>query len=221
MSDSPTAPASAPREFVVRRRPFKSSYTIWRTSGTPGGYPIPVHYVKIGTRIGRAPELALLDGPYDDAATVAVCHMPAFSLDYKIGFGSPEAPNDMIWEDMVARGAGTEYRMELTLFRSDCAMTTAGGGTGPGEGLSRKRGFVWRRIERGPDKDKDKDKDGKAWGPRGWRMADGESGLVAAFVEHAAKGVCGRLTLEEGRASDLDIVAMITLLALYERRRRS
>ncbi|KAK5999054.1 hypothetical protein PT974_01441 [Cladobotryum mycophilum] len=174
------------RRFQINRPAFKLSYDIVAEDGSS-----PLYHVKNGVHTSKAPALAFHNGPSEAAPVIAVCHMPHFSLGYKIGFGDPTNNTDTVqWEDMIkTKFNNSEHRFS----------------------------FVWKRTRHVCVAGKTVRKAS----PRNWKLLDEDNTILAIFNDDRKIGICGVLQIEQDHGQDFDVMVMITLMALYERSRRA
>lgn len=194
------APPSS-RVFTVSRKPFRQFYGISSASDQP------LFYIDVSTFTRGKPDLTLHAGPTRDAPVAAVCHMPKFSVDFKVGLGDPEASADSVcWEDVTRE---TTVRAARYRWVTDLA--------GPsGDGDSR-RSLMWKRTGSvGVDGEKV-----MALSARNHKLVDERTGeLLAVFTSNLSLSKCGKLQLNVDYGESFDIMVFISCLTLYEKARR-
>ncbi|KAL4951370.1 hypothetical protein BDW69DRAFT_186440 [Aspergillus filifer] len=146
-------------------------------------------------------------GADNSAPVLGVCKFLHLSRHCKVGLGDPEHAGAMVWEDLECQNLTmTKYRWQMSV-----PLSTGG---------SERRWFVWKRTQSlGAGGDSP-----GLLSLRNFKLVDEITGrVVGVFTSNGFKSVRknGKLqiaTTEYGPR--FDIMALITLLAAYERIRR-
>ncbi|KAL7947991.1 hypothetical protein V8C42DRAFT_271414 [Trichoderma barbatum] len=188
-----------PRIFQITRQWFKYDYHI-----TPEGEETLYKIKNSPFPRGGNPDLALLDGPDKTASPLVVCHMPAFSRHFKIGFGDPADPEDIIWEDFLKPKLGGCERKISASFSKDGAICESGKG--------HREEFTWKRTHH-------VGVPGKKLGHsalRNRKLIDERGEVVAVFTFDKT----GWLQINVDKGRDFDVMVMMTLVSILEWLRR-
>ncbi|POR35321.1 Uncharacterized protein TPAR_04522 [Tolypocladium paradoxum] len=204
-SNSSSNSSSMPRIFKITRPLFKHRYDARPNDGAAS------LYVRTRPLTNKLPDLALHSGPDETFPIVAVCHMPHFSLNYKIGLGDPSAAHDAVrWEDMIkANLPGTWHTWAMDLMN-------------PGGDITRRQ-FVWKHTRKVAVEGMKT----SGLSPRNWKLLEdvdgegkGEGDVLAVFTADLSRGRAGALQVNVDFGRGWENMVLITCLALYERSRR-
>ncbi|KAL4878278.1 hypothetical protein BJY04DRAFT_196138 [Aspergillus karnatakaensis] len=145
-------------------------------------------------------------GEDNAAPVVGVCKLLHLSRHCKVGLGDPQQTGAMVWEDLQCQN------MTMTKYRWQMSVPTPHGG-------SERRWFVWKRTHsHGADGDSP-----AFFSLRNFKLLDEQTGnVVAVFTSNSFKSVRknGKLQVAADYGPDFDLMALITLLGIYERIRR-
>ncbi|KAL4801942.1 hypothetical protein BDV18DRAFT_147874 [Aspergillus unguis] len=166
----------------------------------------PVYYVYNSHFKPSKPDLTFHAGQDSNTPVVGVCKLLHLSRHMKVGLGNPQRPGAMVWEDLRCQNvAMTKYRWPMSI-RS------------PHGGLER-RWFLWKRTH-----SVSTDGDSPSFfSLRNYKLIDEMTGqVVAIFSSNSFKSVrkSGKLQLSADHGPDFSLMALITLLAIYEETRR-
>lgn len=140
----------------------------------------------------KKPDLTIHAGADNNAPVVSVCKFSHFSRHFKIGFGDPTAPNDVVWESVTPQGlTGRKFRIEVTI---------ANGNSGD------RRSFLWNRSAFSRD----------------FKLIDEQTQAVVAKFSNSSFGLMktGRLEIYKSYGSDFNLMVLSTTLGLAEKQRR-
>ncbi|KAL4945926.1 hypothetical protein BDV06DRAFT_183630 [Aspergillus oleicola] len=152
-------------------------------------------------------DITLHVGTDNSAPIIGVCKFLHLSRHCKIGLGDPKRPGAMVWEDLRCENLTmTKYRWQMSV-----PLLTGG---------YERRWFVWKRTQTlGADGDSP-----ALLSLRNFKLVDEMTGrVVAVFTSNGLKSVRknGKLQVTSAKCGPhFDIMALITLLAMYERIRR-
>ncbi|KAL2864922.1 uncharacterized protein BJX67DRAFT_196552 [Aspergillus lucknowensis] len=144
-------------------------------------------------------------GEDDTAPVAAVSKFIHLSRHCKIGLGDPHQAGTVVWEDLQCQNfTMSKYRWQMFVPS--------------GDGYER-RSFLWKRTHSvGADGDSP-----MPFSFRNFKLIDERSGQVAAvFTSNGFKSVRknGKLRVVAEYGPSFDLMALITLLSIYERFRR-
>ncbi|PYH42219.1 uncharacterized protein BP01DRAFT_394449 [Aspergillus saccharolyticus JOP 1030-1] len=152
----------------------------------------------------RKPDLTFHAGVDDSGPIVAVAKFQHFSRSIRIGLGDPQAPGDMIWEDLTSQSTGhSKYRWEMEVHTN---------------GSSRRQSFLWKRTHY-------VGLEGHTWSRlsnRNYKLIDEQGGnVLALFMSNVASyKESGTLQLYVDYEGQFDLMVLATVLSLYEKARR-
>ncbi|KAL4792755.1 hypothetical protein BDV19DRAFT_368108 [Aspergillus venezuelensis] len=152
-------------------------------------------------------DITLHAGAGNSAPILSVCKFLHLSRHCKVGLGDPEHAGAMVWEDLECQNLTmTKYRWQMSV-----PLPTSG---------SERRWFVWKRTQSlGAGGDSP-----GLLSLRNFKLVDEMTGrVVGVFSSNGFKSVRKNGKLEIVTAEygpSFDIMALITLLAMYERIRR-
>ncbi|KAL4961243.1 uncharacterized protein BDV14DRAFT_180950 [Aspergillus stella-maris] len=145
-------------------------------------------------------------GADNSAPILGVCKFLHLSRHCKVGLGDPEHAGAMVWEDLECQNLTmTKYNWQMSI-----PLSTGG---------SARRWFVWKKT-------RSLGADGASPGLlslRNFKLVDEMTGrVVGVFTSNGFKSIRknGKLQLTADYGPQFDIMALITLLAMYERIRR-
>ncbi|KAL4930514.1 uncharacterized protein BDV17DRAFT_40077 [Aspergillus undulatus] len=145
-------------------------------------------------------------GSDNSTPVLAVCKFLHFSRHCKVGLGDPQHPGAMVWEDLQGQN------LTMTKYRWQMSVHSENGGF-------ERRWFVWKRTQSlGVDGDSP-----SVLSLRNFKLVDDMTGqVVAVFTSNSFRSVRknGKLKVTAEYGPNFDIVALVTLLAMYERIRR-
>ncbi|KAK2594470.1 hypothetical protein QQS21_007817 [Conoideocrella luteorostrata] len=199
---------AAPRQFIIDKPSFKKEYGI-----SPRHNPSYRQYVRLRVAATSSyPDLTLHDGVNAQAPVVGVAYIVKFKVGFKIGLGDPTNVSSMIWEDLKSENklnSAFGWSMELPLPQDSVTDST-------NWAACERRSFMWKRTRRVAV-------DGvsiHAISMRNWKLVDDEGKLVAVFTNNISRGQAGTLQMNVDLGDAFEKMALMTLLAVYERMRR-
>ncbi|RDW61232.1 uncharacterized protein DSM5745_10730 [Aspergillus mulundensis] len=151
-------------------------------------------------------DITLHAGENSKEPVAGVCKFLHLSRHCKVGLGDPQHAGAMIWEDLQCQNlALSKYRWPMSVPMAD--------------GRLERRWFVWKRTH-------SVGADGESpllFSLRNYKLIDEQNGkVVAVFTSNSFKSVRknGKLQVAVGYGPEFDLMALITLLAMYEKVRR-
>ncbi|KAL4869692.1 hypothetical protein BDV12DRAFT_167494 [Aspergillus spectabilis] len=151
-------------------------------------------------------DITVHTGEDKKAPVVGVCKSLHLSRHCKVGLGDPQQAGAMVWEDLQCQN------ITMTKYCWQMAVPSTDGG-------SERRWFIWKRTHsHGADGDSP-----AFFSLRNFKLVDELTGEVAAvFTSNNFKSLRknGKLQVAAEYGPDFDLMALITLLAMYERIRR-
>jgi hypothetical protein len=138
------------------------------------------------------PDLTFHAGTDKNAPVVSVCKFGHFWQTFKVGFGDPKNPNNVVWEDLASTSLmQSKYRVEVTI-------SSKSGGD--------RRSYLWKNSLFGHD----------------LRLIDEKTGAVVAMFNSNLFSFrkSGRFEIYKSYDPDFDLMALTTGLGLAEKQRR-
>ncbi|KAL2831318.1 hypothetical protein BJY01DRAFT_226659 [Aspergillus pseudoustus] len=154
---------------------------------------------------GKA-DITVHTGEDKHAPVAGVCKFIHLSRHCKVGLRNQERAGSMVWEDLHCQNISmTKYRFEMSIPSA--------------KGRYERRSFLWKRTQSvGAGGDSP-----SFFSLRNFKLVDELNGQnVAVFTSNSFKSPRknGKLQVAAAYGPDFDIMALITLLAMYERIRR-
>ncbi|KAL2808935.1 hypothetical protein BJX63DRAFT_13653 [Aspergillus granulosus] len=154
---------------------------------------------------GKA-DITVHTGEDKHAPVAGVCKFIHLSRHCKVGLGDPERAGSMVWEDLHCQN------ISMTKYRFEMSIPSANGGY-------ERRSFLWKRTQSvGVNGDSP-----SFFSLRNFKLVDELNGQnVAVFTSTSFKSPRknGKLQVAAEYGPGFDMMALITLLAIYERIRR-
>ncbi|PWY77099.1 C6 zinc finger domain protein [Aspergillus heteromorphus CBS 117.55] len=199
VDDTPAGQASPSHIYNISNTSFHHHYNV-----TTAEDDTTLYRVENSSLWPKKPDLAVHAGADKTAPTVAVCKFLHFSRDIRVGLGDPDDVNRINYEDLVAQDhTHAKYRWHMP--------------EPSGHGRQR-RSFLWTRTHSvGVEKSKV-----HKLSNRNFKLTDEQTGrIVALFTSAILKfKQTGKLQVYVDYGQQFDLMALITLLALYEKARR-
>ncbi|KAI9367167.1 hypothetical protein BJX61DRAFT_343719 [Aspergillus egyptiacus] len=152
------------------------------------------------------PDLAVHTGKDSRAPVAGVCKFIHFSRHCKVGLGDPQqVPGAMVWEDLQGQN------LTMTKYRWQLSVRVADGGL-------ERRSFLWKRTQSvGAAGDSP-----SVLSVRNFKLVDELTGQVVGVFTSSGLSMRknGKLQVATEYGPDFELMALITLLAMYERFRR-
>ncbi|KAL5334851.1 hypothetical protein BJX70DRAFT_376863 [Aspergillus crustosus] len=166
----------------------------------------PIFFVNNSHLTPVKADITVHTGEGNRAPVVGVCKFLHLSRHCKVGLGDPQQAGAMVWEDLHCQNMTmTKYRWQMTVPSAN--------------GESERRWFSWKRTHsHGADGDSP-----AFFSLRNFKLVDELTGdVVAVFTSNHFKSVRknGKLQVGAEYGPEFDLMALITLLAMYERIRR-
>ncbi|CEL06778.1 hypothetical protein ASPCAL09950 [Aspergillus calidoustus] len=166
----------------------------------------PLYFVYNSHLTPDKADITVHTGDDKNAPIAGVCKFIHLSRHCKVGLGDPQRAGSMVWEDLQCQN----FRM--TKYRFEMSIPSAHGGY-------ERRSFLWKRTQSvGADGDSP-----SFFSLRNFKLVDELNGQnVAVFTSNSFKSPRknGKLQVAADYGPDFDMMALITLLAMYERIRR-
>lgn len=162
------------------------------------------------------------DGPDENAAVIAVSHLPHFSKNFKIGLGDSKGPPDaMRWEDMLFSNSGVKHRWTFDVAPKNDDASEVSEIAKP----VTKR-LCWTRTKHvtvdGMHKPTFSAQNYKLVEEHGDEGEPGEvaeerdeKNIVAIFTSTSARGEIGKIQLNVDYGRDFDIMVWMTCLTIF------
>lgn len=202
--DPGSVDAKLPSDDTITRR-YKISNTAWRHHyNVKLADDQQIYRVRVSEFRPKKPDLTFHAGMDDSGPIVAVAKFQHFSRGIHIGLGDPQAPSEMVWEDLTGQSKShSKYRWEMEVPTS----------TGP-----RRQSFLWKRTHH-------VGLEGHTWtrlSNRNYKLVDEQSGnILAMFMTNVASyKESGMLQLHVDHGQQFDLMVLATVLSLYEKARR-
>ncbi|OJJ96156.1 hypothetical protein ASPACDRAFT_54566 [Aspergillus aculeatus ATCC 16872] len=166
--------------------------------------PGSLYRVRVSEFRPKKPDLTFHAGMDDSGPTVAVAKFQHFSRGIHIGLGNPQAPSEMVWEELTGQSKShSKYRWEMEVPTS----------SGP-----RRQSFLWKRTHH-------VGLEGHTWtrlSNRNYKLVEEQSGnILAMFMSNVASyKESGMLQLYVDHGQQFDLMVLATVLSLYEKARR-
>lgn len=200
------------KHYVVTKPAFKSHYAIASEDGQDD------YFVNIKTKIKPSqPRLTFYSGSDKQGPIVAVLHFQASKVNMKIGVGDPTDISAVEWEDLSCMNKLThaKYNWSANLPSQEASEILSQ--TSSAHKFDRKT-FTWTRT-RSQSIDGTKP---TARTNRHWKLSEeGSEELLAVFTGQAKIGQCGTLAVRSDLGDKFRLMALVTLVGLYERVRTS
>ncbi|RAK77118.1 Zn(II)2Cys6 transcription factor [Aspergillus fijiensis CBS 313.89] len=196
--DPGSVDAKLPSDDTITRR-YKISNTAWRHHyNVKLADDQQIYRVRVSEFRPKKPDLTFHAGMDDSGPIVAVAKFQHFSRGIHIGLGDPQAPSEMVWEDLTGQSKShSKYRWEMEVPTS----------TGP-----RRQSFLWKRTHH-------VGLEGHTWtrlSNRNYKLVDEQSGnILAMFMTNVASyKESGMLQLHVDHGQQFDLMVLATVLSL-------
>ncbi|KAL4991782.1 hypothetical protein BDW68DRAFT_151305 [Aspergillus falconensis] len=200
-ADSQSVDLAHSRVYHIYHTPIRYDYRIADADKSHLYYVYNSHLTPLKS------DITVHDGENSNAPVVGVCKFLHLSRHCKVGLGDPQQAGAMVWEDLHCENLTmTKYRWPMSVPLAD--------------GRHERRWFLWKRTRTvGADGDSP-----SLFSLRNYKLIDELTGqVVSVFTSNSFKSVRknGKLQVAAGYGPDFDLMALITLLAMYEKIRRS
>ncbi|PYI05694.1 hypothetical protein BO78DRAFT_317465 [Aspergillus sclerotiicarbonarius CBS 121057] len=202
ISNTTTTPPWEPNAshvYQIANTMFRHHYNVTTTAGAP------LYRVENSSITPNKPDLTVHAGSDNNGPTVAVCKFLHFSRHVKVGLGDPRDVNSISYEDLLAQDhRHAKYRWQMT-------MQTANG--------YERQSFLWTRTHNvGVQEDSKTNK----FSNRNFKLVEEQTGRVVAIFTNSvwAFKETGKLQVYVDYGREFDLMALTTVLALYEKARR-
>lgn len=194
------------KRYIVTKPALSAHYNVASEDGADA------YYVDIKTKIMPSkPRLTFHTGGSTDGSVAAVLHFQVPTVDMKVGLGDPADLVTIEWEDLSCMNKLThaKYTWSVNLPSSKGMEERVGDSVA-------RRTFIWTRT-------RNQGIDGKK--PSGatnrhWKLAaEGSEELLAIFTGDSKLGKCGTLAMREDLGGKFHLMALVTLLGMYDRAR--
>ncbi|KAG2419783.1 hypothetical protein HFD88_004579 [Aspergillus terreus] len=189
---------SGSRLYQIYHSMFRYDYNVMTADKTP------LFHVYNSTFTPKKPELTVHAGSDEKGPRVAACKFLHFSRHVKVCLGDPENVGSAQWEDLLCQNLRhNKYRWQMT-------VKSAGG--------PERRSFLWkstRSVGVGGEKP-------SVFNSNCWKLVEERSGRVAAVFTGTMTSIkkSGKLQVDADYGQEFDLMALVTVLALYEKQRR-
>ncbi|RAL04330.1 uncharacterized protein BO80DRAFT_347568 [Aspergillus ibericus CBS 121593] len=202
VSDTTTNPTWEPNAshlYQISNTAFRHHYNVTTATGEQ------LYRVENSSLTPNKPDLTFHAGSDNNGPTVAVCKFLHFSRHLKVGLGDPRDVNSITYEDLLAQDhRHAKYRWQMT-------MQAANG--------YERQSFLWTRTHNvGVQEDSKTNK----FSNRNFKLVEEQTGRVVAVFTNSVWAFkdTGRLQVYVDYGRDFDLMALTTVLALYEKARR-
>ncbi|GKZ23745.1 hypothetical protein AbraIFM66951_009777 [Aspergillus brasiliensis] len=190
---------SASHVYQIHNTLFRRHYNVTTAQGKQ------LYRVQNSSLTPKKPDLTFHVGSDETGPIVAVCKFLHFSRHLKVGLGDPSDVNGITYEDLLAQDhRHAKYRWQMT-------MQTARGPERPS--------FLWTRTHSVGVKE---DRKTSSWSSRNFKLVDEQTGKIVGVFTNAVWKCkeTGRLLMFVDYGQEFDLMALITVLGLYEKASR-
>ncbi|OJI88705.1 hypothetical protein ASPTUDRAFT_61284 [Aspergillus tubingensis CBS 134.48] len=190
---------SASHVYQIHNTLFRNHYNVSNAQGKQ------LYRVENSSCRPKKPDLTFHAGSDENGPTVAVCKFLHFSRHLKVGLGDPNDINGITYEDLLAQDhRHAKYRWQMT-------MQTARG--------PERHSFLCTRTHSVGVKE---DRKTNSLSNRNFKLVDEQTGKVVGVFTNAVwkNRETGRLLMFVDYGQEFDLMALVTVLALYEKARR-
>ncbi|PYH64084.1 uncharacterized protein BO88DRAFT_351833 [Aspergillus vadensis CBS 113365] len=190
---------SASHVYQIHNTLFRNHYNVSTAQGKQ------LYRVENSSCRPKKPDLTFHAGSDENGPTVAVCKFLHFSRHLKVGLGDPNDINGITYEDLLAQDhRHAKYCWQMT-------MQTAQG--------PERHSFLCTRTHSVGVKE---DRKTNSLSNRNFKLVDEQTGKVVGVFTNAVwkNKETGRLLMFVDYGQDFDLMALVTVLALYEKARR-
>lgn len=168
----------------------------------------PLYFVDNSVFTHGTPDVALIDGVDKTGPIIASAKFSMFSKKTAIGLGSPNTPQDVVWEELKRVSKGTsKYAWTMTI---------------PDTNPKTRKTFVWTRTHDEQYVSKDPDV-GTRLGHRHLKLIDeATSEVVALYLDNGFKSwkKKGKFQIWQSWGSEWELMLLLTGLSVIEKARR-
>ncbi|PYH30701.1 Zn(II)2Cys6 transcription factor domain-containing protein [Aspergillus neoniger CBS 115656] len=190
---------SASHVYQIHNTLFRNHYNVSTAQGKQ------LYRVENSSCRPKKPDLTFHAGSDENGPTVAVCKFLHFSRHLKVGLGDPNDINGITYEDLLAQDhRHAKYRWQMT-------MQTARG--------PERHSFLCTRTH---SVGIEEDHKTNSLSNRNFKLVDEQTGKVVGVFTNAVwkNRETGRLHMYVDYGQEFDLMALVTVLALYEKARR-